>query len=298
MKPFLLALSRASLAIVMFGLSAASIAQDRNERIIKPVPPSREVPAGTSKNPDARPDQGRNQNPNLSPNRGSPNDRQHHGPNHAPSYGGGLRVDTRYRHNQYYPVRGYYLAALPVGALAIGYGGYQWFFHSGVWFRPYGPRFVVSGAPIGAYLPYLPNSFVTLNINGLLYFYANGVYYAQSGNPAGFVVVAPPNGADVAVPEPNYYPAVPAPSPSYPAQPYPTQPAPVQAPPPQARVPAPNGYPEPVIYPRQNQNDAQTAYDQRECERWALSQSSSSANTDVYVRAFAACMDARGYTVR
>ena len=178
---------------------------------------------------------------------------------------GGLHLDQRYHHDHYYPPRGYAVPALPGGAVSINFGGGNFFFHSGVWFRPFGGRFVVTVPPIGVVVPLLPPAYVTLWIGGAPYYYANGVYYAVAPGQ-GYTVVAPPPGAETAQP-------VPPPPPSKPA-------------------------PDPIVYPRSGQSAAQTEADQQECNRWATTQPSAMADAQVFRRAVEACLDGRGYTVR
>jgi hypothetical protein len=176
-----------------------------------------------------------------------------------------LQLDERYHHDHYYPPRGYLVPVLPRGSISVGFGGGNYFFHGGVWFRPHGGRFIVAVPPIGIVVPLLPPAYATLWIGGAPYYYANGVYYAPAPG-SGYAVVAPPPGADAAQP----------------------------APPP----PAPKPAPDPIIYPRNGQNPAQTEADRQECNRWATTQPSAMADASVFQRAVAACMDGRGYTMR
>ena len=53
-----------------------------------------------------------------------------------------------------------------------------------------------------------------------------------------------------------------------------------------------------VIYPRNGQSPEQTEADRRDCNRWAATQPDAVAHASVFIRAIAACMEARGYTVR
>ncbi len=175
-----------------------------------------------------------------------------------------LQLDQRYHHDHYYPQRGYAVGALPGGSVSIAFGGGNYFFHGGVWFRPYGGRFVVVLPPVGIVVPLLPAAYVTLWIGGAPYYYANGAYYAPV--PGGYSVVTPPPGADAA------------------------QPVPVAPP---AKAP-----PDPIIYPRSGQSPAQTEADRQDCNRWATTQPTALGDREVFQRAVAACMDGRGYTVR
>lgn len=176
-----------------------------------------------------------------------------------------MRFDQRYHHDHYYPARGYVVGALPGGSISIGFGGGSWYFNAGVWYRPVGPRFVVAVPPVGIVVPLLPPAYVTLWIGGVPYYYANGVYYAPARGQ-GYTVVAPPPGADTA------------------------QPAPPPAP--------PATLPEPIIYPRSGQSAAQLEADRQDCQRWAATQPGAQTDPSVMQRGLAACMDARGYTVR
>lgn len=176
-----------------------------------------------------------------------------------------LRLDQRYRHDHYYPPRGHVVPVLPGGSIGITFGPGSYFFHGGVWFRPWTGRFVVVVPPQGIVVPLLPPAYATLWIGGVPYYYANGVYYAPMPGQ-GYVVVAPPPGAEA-----------------------------IQTVPQVVVPPAP---PEPVMYPRNGQSAEQIEADRQECNRWATTQASATPDATVYQRAFAACMDARGYTVR
>ena len=176
----------------------------------------------------------------------------------------GMVFDNRYHHDHYYPAPGYVAPVVPRGAVIVGAGPGRYWFHGGVWYQPYGPRYRVVVPPVGLVIPLLPPAYVTVTIGGLPYYYANGVYYRAV--PEGYVVAAPP-------PEPVVAQVQPAPPP----------------PPPKA---------EPVIYPRNGQSPEQLEADRRECNRWATTQPNAQADTSVFNRAVEACMDGRGYTMR
>jgi hypothetical protein len=195
--------------------------------------------------------------------------RRHDGRDHD-HLAGGLQLDQRYHHDHYYPPRGYVVASVPSGSISVAFGGSQYFFHGGVWFRPVSGRFVVITPPIGVVVPVLPPAYVTLSIGGLPYYYANGVYYAATPGQ-GYTVVSPPPGADSAQP---------------------TSAAPTTPP------PAPSGPVAPIIYPRNGQSSAQTEADRQACYSWASAQPGAAADESVFERAVTACMDGRGYTLR
>jgi len=186
-------------------------------------------------------------------------------------FDGRFVLDERHHNDHYYPAPGGYAPVLPRGAIGINYRNDQFFFHGGVWFRPYGGRYRVVVPPIGIVVSVLPPTYVTLRIGGMPYYYANGVYYTAALAGPGYVVVAQP-----IEPPGVIAPAVPAPAPA------------VQPP---AR-------PDPIIYPRKGQSAEQLEADRQECNRWATNQPAAMADASVFNRAVEACMDGRGYTMR
>ncbi len=177
----------------------------------------------------------------------------------------GMVFDNRYHHDHYYPAPGYVAPVVPQGAVIVGAGPNRYWFHGGIWYQPYGPRYRVVLPPVGVVIPLLPPAYVTLTLGGLPYYYANGVYYRPV--PEGYAVVTPP--------------------------PEVLSTAQVQpAPPP----PAPKA--DPIIYPRNGQSPEQLENDRRDCNRWATTQPNAQADTSVFNRAVDACMDGRGYTMK
>jgi hypothetical protein len=176
----------------------------------------------------------------------------------------GMVFDNRYHHDHYYPAPGYVAPRVPYGSVVVGAGPGRYWFHGGVWYRPYGPGFRVVLPPFGIVIPLLPPDYVTLTLGGLPYYYANGVYYRPV--PDGYVVTAPPPEAATAQ-------VMPAPPP-----------------------PAPKA--EPIIYPRNGQSPEQLESDRRDCNRWATTQPNAQADSSVFNRAVEACMDGRGYTMK
>ena len=144
-----------------------------------PPPGQRAAPAGRA-----------GRGPGPGPGRGGPG----WSGGHARGY---VDFDARYGHNHYYPSRGFVYGTLPLGAVSVGYGGGNYFFHGGVWFRPYGRRYVVVQPPLGIFLPVLPSDYATVWVGGTPYYYADGVYY-NAAPGQGYVVVAPPPGAETA----------------------------------------------------------------------------------------------------
>jgi hypothetical protein len=181
-------------------------------------------------------------------------------------------VDSRHGHNHAYPARGQHFNRLPSGYRSVVYGHSKYYFHGGVWYRPFGRGFVVDMPPFGIIVPFLPPFYTSLWIGGIPYYYANETYYTQTAG--GYMVVEPKKGQVSEAP------------------------------------PAPAG--QLFIYPRNGQNDQQQAKDRYECHSWAVNQggydptqptvslpeSQTNQKRADYQRAMTACLDARGYTAK
>lgn len=129
---------------------------------------------------------------------------RHDGPEHREARFGSPHwvLDARFHHDHYYPARGYRVAALPAGSVALHLGTDRLFVQAGVWFRPVGREFVVVTPPFGVVVPALPPGCVTLWLGGSTYYYANGVYYANAVGTPGYVVAAPPPNVAMAAVQP------------------------------------------------------------------------------------------------
>jgi len=155
-------------------------------------------------------------------------------------------------------------------------GGYVW---RGGYYGPYG-WCCGWGWGWGFYLPLLPWYYETYWWGGIPYYYADGNYYLWDGAAAGYVVVEPPAGLSAVPPQGL---------PSAPGRPAVSS--------------------ELFAYPKGGQSEAQQKQDKEECRRWAMSQSGLDAATaegskttgdarQGYLRAEAACLEARNYSVR
>lgn len=188
----------------------------------------------------------------------------------------GYVLDSRYSHNHYYPPRGYAVPALPRGYTVIRHGGAPYYFHGGVWYRPYGPRFVVVGPPIGLFVSVLPPFYTTVWVRGIPYYYADDVYYVYRPERHGYEVARPPaDDEDVSTESGT----------------------------------AANDL---FIYPKQGQSEEQQSKDRYECHSWASNQtgfdptqpsggvaeSQAQGKRADYQRAMTACLEARGYSVK
>jgi hypothetical protein len=162
--------------------------------------------------------------------------------------------------------------ALPEGHVSVRVGRTNYHYHEGVFYRPFGPdRFVVVGAPIGARVRVLPFGYVSFFIGPRRYFYSNYAYYWWDPRASEYVVVEEPQGADKAVAEA-----------------------------------AEGGSGDVFVYPKNGQTDEQRDRDRYECYTWAVDQThfdpsagaADTAKSGDYRRAFSACLEGRGYTVK
>ena len=186
----------------------------------------------------------------------------------------GYVLDNRYNHNHYYPPRGYTIHTYPPRYRLVPYGGINYYFSAGVWYRPSGLNLTVVLPPIGIRIPVLPEFYTTIWVGGIPYYYAGGVYYTWLPQERVYVVTAPPSDTQV------------------------TQ--------------APATPDELFVYPKQGQTAEQQAKDRYECHRWAVEQTGfdptqPGGNVDNaqyagkradYQRATKTCLEARGYSVQ
>jgi hypothetical protein len=204
------------------------------------------------------------------------------------SYGGAhaqIRGGGAYSYGRGY---GYGLRGGVGYGLHGGWGGGYW--HGGFWPAAF------YGWSYPLYLGFLPAVYATYWWGGVPYYYVNDVYYNWNAADSNYVAVDPPpasysddvnaaaaaganagNGADNT--------------------------------PPDVAPPAGNVGAGIIAYPRNGQSDQQQATDKFQCHTWAKAQTgfdpTSQASAGAgggsranYGRAMAACLDARGYTVR
>ncbi len=193
--------------------------------------------------------------------------------------GGGYGYSRGFGHANGYGLHGGY-----------GYGHYaSWgggYWHGGFWPRAY------YGWSYPLYLGLLPAVYATYWWGGVPYYYVNNVYYNWNAADNNYVAVDPPpvysddvNAAAAAGVDGGNA---------------------LDNTPPDVAPGAAAGI---IAYPRNGQSEQQQSTDKFECHNWAkgqtgfdpTNQSSSGASggiRDSYGRAMAACLDARGYTVR
>jgi hypothetical protein len=186
----------------------------------------------------------------------------------------GYVLDSRYRHNHYYPPRGHIEHTLPSHHHTILYRNTRYHYHNGSWYLAHNSRFVVVAPPVGIYVSVLPYFYTTLWVGTTTYYYAGGVYYAWTPSLNAYVVVDPPRDEDIRETQQNVD--------------------------------------QIFVYPKYGQGEQQQANDRYECHRWAQSETGfdpTRPGGDVaasqyagkradYFRAMKACLEARGYSIQ
>jgi hypothetical protein len=163
-----------------------------------------------------------------------------------------------------------YVSNLPGGYRQYSWNGRPYYNHGGHWYRPYGSRYVVVGAPYGLFVNYLPGYYSSFWFGSTRYFYADDTYYTYEPARRGYVVTHSPYGDD------------------------------------QEDEVSSDLDEDVFVYPAKGQSEQQQADDRYECHRWAADQThydpvDSDYDADQradYLRAMTACLTGRGYSVK
>jgi hypothetical protein len=163
-----------------------------------------------------------------------------------------------------------YVANLPGGYRQYDWNGRQYYNHDGHWYRPYGSRYVVVGAPFGLFVNYLPGYYSSFWFGSTRYFYADDNYYTYEPARRGYVVTRSPYGDD------------------------------------RDDEDSQDQDQDLYVYPAKGQSEQQQADDRYDCHRWAADQThydpvDSTYDADQradYLRAMTACLTGRGYSVK
>lgn len=57
--------------------------------------------------------------------------------------------------------------------------GINFYYAKGIWYKPYGRKYVVCRGPIGLRIKFVPKGYKIVRINGKKYYHHNGIYYAK-----------------------------------------------------------------------------------------------------------------------
>lgn len=198
--------------------------------------------------------------------------------NHGGGHFGGAAGGHYYGHPGY--GGGYY------GGWHGGYGGWHggyyggWGWRGGYWG---GWGWGLGGLGLGLYFASLPPYYATYWWGGIPYYYANNTYYVYDGGAGQYQTVAPPADLQAKVAAEG---------------------------PPGGQATAPSDVSTDLIaYPAKGQSEELQGKDKYECHHWAATQTgfdptqgatptaTAQKRTD-YIRAQAACLEGRGYTVK
>jgi hypothetical protein len=156
-----------------------------------------------------------------------------------------------------------------------GYGGYGWRGGWGPWGWGWG------GLGLGLYFATLPYYYSTYWWGGVPYYYADNTYYRWDGSAGQYLTVAPPAGLANQADGQS----------TAPGQPGAGQP-------PMSEL---------MVYPKNGQTQEQVGKDKYECHKWASGQTgfdptqaggTAPNRRSDYMRAQAACLEGRGYSVK
>lgn len=108
--------------------------------------------------------------------------------------GGGGRYYGSPRYTSGVPYYGQRFSTLNHSYLSIGFGGYDYGYYNGIFYRPYGGYYEVAYPPYGITIGSLPYGYNSFYYGGNPYYSYNGVFYDQNENNQ-YKVVKPPLGA-------------------------------------------------------------------------------------------------------
>ncbi len=107
-------------------------------------------------------------------------------------YGGGYYI---YNHRSYCFMYGPHYAVIPGSYISINFGGYPYYYNSGLFYGHYGGYYQPIFPPFGIQIGVLPFGYYSFYLGGYPYYYYNGIYYQQHDNS--YQVVDAPMGASV-----------------------------------------------------------------------------------------------------
>lgn len=108
---------------------------------------------------------------------------------------GGSALSTGFLPRHGFITVGTAIDILPHGFVTITLGSSRYYYHRGIFYRPYRGGFLVIPAPMGAMVPVLPAGHVMILVENDPFAYYRGVFYAPMGPE--YVVVRAPVGAFV-----------------------------------------------------------------------------------------------------
>ena len=109
---------------------------------------------------------------------------------------------TPHKHYSHHPKRGAVLKSLHASAVALQFKGKRFHYHSGIFYKANGPKYIVTRAPLGMRIKVLPANYKRFILERQAYFYYYGTFYQKAEGVNEFEVIDAPVGAVVdAIPE-------------------------------------------------------------------------------------------------
>lgn len=159
--------------------------------------------------------------------------------------------------------RGHIVKNLPKAHHTVRVSSGRYFVHRGIYYQPHRGRYRIVAAPIGLRITALPVGFISFQLNAQRYFYAAGNYYNHIDGA--YFVVEKPAGAPEHLENTD--------------------------------TNSDEKIPTLFAYPANGQNQKLQRTDKKSCQNWANDQHGVDAASD-FRRAYAACLEGRGYTVK
>ena len=108
------------------------------------------------------------------------------------------RSSNRYRGYNYYPSRSRTIINFTAPRVMIPFGGYNYYYSSGYYYRPYRNYYRSVLPPIGIRINILPRGYRSIYAGDVPYYYYGGTYYRRSAKDAkDYEVVDAPLGASI-----------------------------------------------------------------------------------------------------
>ena len=90
------------------------------------------------------------------------------------------------------------IRTLPARAFRLTYGGLHYYYHAGLYYKPYWGGYIIVTAPVGLRIRNLPVGFTKIIVSGSHYYFHSGVFYVHHvEGDYNFQVVEAPVGAIV-----------------------------------------------------------------------------------------------------
>ncbi len=86
---------------------------------------------------------------------------------------------------------------VPREAIVIKHRHYNYHYHNGYYYRPWGNSYRIIGPPLGIRIRVLPMGYFSWSVGPVMYYYYGGTYYRQIPHADEYEVIRPPIGSTV-----------------------------------------------------------------------------------------------------